>query len=105
MKSRPPSGLKAPGRAFWKKAMSETVFEESHDLARLKMACSLLDEIADDETRVKKDGRYVEDRYGSLREHPGVKSVRDNRTLFCRIIRELALDITPGPDSRPPRQY
>ncbi|MEI8189773.1 MAG: hypothetical protein WCI75_08650 [candidate division NC10 bacterium] len=102
---KPPARLKPAGRNFWRKAMAQTVFEEAHDLERLAMACGLLDEIAEDEKRVRADGRYLRDRYGNLREHPGVKSVRDNRTLFCRVVRELALDITPGPESRPPRQY
>lgn len=100
-----PSDLEKSGRQFWKKVTSEYVLTEAHDLERLKMACRCLDEIAEAEQEVKINGMFVTNRYGNRVEHPAVKSMRDNRTLFCRIIRELGLDLETGPESRPPRQY
>jgi phage terminase small subunit len=100
-----PNGLQTSGKNFWKKVLSEYDLSESHDLERLSMACRLLDEISDDEKLVRTEGRFMPDRFHQKREHPAARAIRDNRTLFCRIIRELCLDIvTPG-DSRPPRQY
>lgn len=100
-----PNGLKAAGKKFWKKAHSERVFDEAHDLERLCMAAKCLDDLAEAEKRVKEDGMFTKNRYGNVIEHPGVKMIRDTRLLFVKIIRELALDIIDPGDSRPPRQY
>ena len=100
-----PGGLKAHGKKFWKKAFSEFELDMAHDFERLFMACRCLDEIAADEKLVSLEGRFMEDRFHQKREHPASKSIRENKTLFCRIIRELGLDITTPGDSRPPRQY
>lgn len=100
-----PKGLQAPGKRFWKQAHSERELDEGHDLERLFMACRCLDEIAEDEKVVTSEGRFIEDRFHQKREHPAAKSIRDNKIIFCRIIRELALDIVAPGDARPPRQY
>ena len=100
-----PSGLQAPGKKFFKKVLSEYELTEGHDLERLFMACRCLDEIAEAEKVVKTEGRFIEDRFHQKREHPAAKSIRDNKIIFCRIIRELGLDIVTHGDSRPPRQY
>jgi phage terminase small subunit len=98
-------GLKAHGKKFYEKVLEEYDLPETHDRERLSMAAKCLDEIAADERTVKAEGRFIEDRFHQKREHPASKAIRDNKTLFCRIIRELALDITDPGDSRPPRQY
>lgn len=97
--------LKKTGRDFWKRVLKEYEMVDAHDLTRLHMACRCLDDITEAEKQIEEDGHFVKDRYGQTKEHPGGKVIRDNRTLFCRIIRELALDITEPGDSRPPRQY
>lgn len=99
-----PTGLKAPGKRFWKKVLSEYQLEEAHDLQRLCQACGCLDEISESEEVVQNEGRYIQDRFLQTKEHPAAKAIRDNKVLFCRILRELALDIVI-PDSRIPRQY
>jgi phage terminase small subunit len=95
---------KENGLQFWEKVLSEYELSEAHDLARLRMACSCLDDIKEAEKQITKDGRFITDRYGQIKEHTALKSIRDNRIIFCRIIRELALDINV-PETRPPRQY
>ena len=102
---RAPAGLKAAGKGFWKKSMSEFVLKDAHDLERLKQACGCLDDIADAEEIVKADGLFIRDRFEQTREHPGLKTVRDNKTLFCRIIREMGLDLNVAEDPRLPRSY
>jgi len=101
---RAPSGLKAPGKRFWKKVLSEYQLEETHDLERLSQACGCLDEIMECEKVVEVEGRFILDRFRQSKEHPASKAVKTNKILFCRILRELALDIAV-PDSRIPRQY
>lgn len=100
-----PNGLQSHGKKFFKKVLSEYVLTEGHDLERLFMACRCLDEIADAEKVVTEEGRFIEDRFQQKGEHPAAKSIRDNKIIFCRIIRELGLDIEGSQDSRPPRQY
>ncbi|MEI6263048.1 MAG: hypothetical protein WCR46_24545 [Deltaproteobacteria bacterium] len=100
-----PPGLKAQGKQFWKKIQDVYGMDEAHDIERLKMACRCLDEIEEAELIIAAEGRYVPDRFEKTQEHSGCKAIRDNKTLFCRIIRELALDLTTTGDSRPPRQY
>jgi len=98
-----PMDLKKNGAAFWKAANAETIFEDAHDIARLLMAAKILDEIAEAEAAVADAGMIILDRYGRPKEHPAVKIIRDDRILFCRIIRELALDIITPDEPRLPR--
>ena len=100
-----PEGLKEAGQQFWVQVMSEYQIEEAHDLTRLKLACQCLDEIKADREVLEAEGRYITDRFHQQREHPAKKAMRDNQALFCRILRELRLDLTTGPENRVPRQY
>ena len=99
-----PDELKAAGRAFWSRAMKENDLDSAHDAERLLMACKCLDECAAIEAQIEADGRFVRNRYNALVEHPGLKGLRDSRTLFVRIIREMGLDLEIT-ESRPPRRY
>jgi phage terminase small subunit len=100
-----PKSLKKCGRDFFKKVLTEfDDLQDIHDLERLKMAGKCLDDIAEAEKQIKKDGRYVFDRYNQTKEHCAQKTIRENRIIFCRIIRELGLDLEV-PEPRPPRQY
>jgi len=100
-----PDELKAAGRAFWLKATEENDLDSAHDKERLLMAAKTLDEIAAVERQVQADGMFVKNRYGATIEHVGMKSIRDLRTLFVRIVREMGLDLEAPADSRPPRRY
>jgi hypothetical protein len=100
-----PGGLRGPGRRFWKAATKERIFSEAHDLARLAIAARTLDEIAADQETVKAEGRYTRDRWGRAVAHPALKALQENRALFLRVVRELALDIVVPEDPRPPRRY
>jgi len=100
-----PNGLQSHGKRFYKKVLSEYVLTEGHDLERLFMACRCLDEISESEKVVTEDGRFIDDRFKQKREHPAAKSIRDNKIIFCRIIRELGLDLEGTQESRPQRQY
>lgn len=101
----PPGALKAAGRKFWKKVLGEYVLTDAHDLTRLALAAGCLDEIAGAEVILAADGYFTLDRYGGRRENPAAKSVRENKIIFCRIVRELGLDLEGAKESRPTRQY
>jgi phage terminase small subunit len=102
---KPPAGLQASGRKFWTKVLTEYDLSESHDLERLRQACSCLDEIAEGEKIIKSEGRFIVDRFKQRREHPAGRTIRDNKILFLRAVRELNLDISQAPEARPPRKY
>jgi P27 family predicted phage terminase small subunit len=102
-RERAPSGLGKEGKKFWKQLSGEYDFE-THHLKILENACHCLDRIEQAKEQIEKDGLYVPDRYGALKEHPAGKTERDNRALFARLLRELGLDIEFH-ESRPSRQY
>jgi phage terminase small subunit len=100
-----PKSLKKCGRDFFKKVLTEfDDLQDIHDLERLAMAAKCLDDIHEAEKQIKSDGAFIRDKFGQLKEHVAGKIKRENRTIFCRIIRELGLDLEV-PDPRPPRQY
>lgn len=104
-KIKPPPFLKERGRKFFNKVTAEFVFENAHDLELLGSAGGELDSQFESQKAIDADGYYIENRYGKLIEHPALKSLRDSRALFMRLIRELGLDLTTGPESRQPRKY
>jgi len=102
---RAPSGLKAPGRRFWKKVMAEYVLKDTHDLERLRQCCQCLDTIGAAEAVISEEGHFVFNRFEERREHPALKTQRDTTALFCRIIREMGLDIDTPDAPKPRPQY
>ena len=87
------------------RTIEEYVFNDAHDLERLKQAAFCLDEIDEAQKIVNEHGRFVKNHVGNLKENPGLKVIRDFRTLFIRIIRELGLDLENAKESRPPALY
>ncbi|MCK5880216.1 MAG: hypothetical protein KAH24_10565 [Holophagae bacterium] len=100
-----PKNLRVHGRRWWTEVREQSPLEEAIDLRRLEMAGTCLDDIATSEKRIKTDGLFILDRYGCVKEHPAAKSIRDNKIVFCRILRELGLDLEPSSGPRTPRQY
>lgn len=99
-----PKTLGKAGKKFWKTVLEEFTLSDAHDLERLQMACSCLDSINAAQGQIEQDGAFIADRYGAVKEHPAGKVVRENKVIFCRIVREMALDIEV-PESRLPRRY
>jgi phage terminase small subunit len=102
---RPPGGLKAPGKTFWKKVLSEYNLSDAHALKQLELASGCLDQIKEAEAVLKSDGLFTLNRYSVRVENPAAESARKNKVIFCRIIRELGLDLDGNEGSRPRRQY
>lgn len=103
MTPTPPSYLKKPTREWFAQVAADYQFEPHH-LRILEMAAQAWDEFQLARTAVSKHGLTFVDRYGQPRERPEVGTARQARTSFARMIRELALDIEPPPESpRPPR--
>jgi phage terminase small subunit len=100
-----PKNLKKDGRKFYRKVQSEYVFEETHDIERLAQAAACLDEIANADAVLEQQGRFFTTKSGIVREHPALKAIRDFRTLFVRIVREIGLDLQTVEPPRPPGKY
>lgn len=103
---RAPRTLHKPGRKFWKDTHARLVIEEPHHLRLLEQAGICLDRIDEAYAQIEQDGPCVRDRFNQLREHPAMKSERDNKVLFVRILRELGLDVVQQDEYvRPRRLY
>ncbi len=100
-----PKYLKKRGRKFYKDEMEEYVLEKAHEKERLAAAAGELDVQDAAEEAIEEYGYYLTNRYGKLVENPAVKTLRDSRTLFVRIIRELGLDLVTAEEARPPGKY
>lgn len=96
----PPPGLGETGNAFWTRILSEFAVED-HQLDLLAAACVQLDRAASAAAVVAIEGVTQKDRFGQSKVHPAVEVERQAQLAFCRLQRELGLDIAP-PDSRGP---
>ncbi len=100
-----PKYLKKRGRAFYKKVREEFVIDKVHDKERLALAAGELDTQDAAQEAIEEHGHYITNRYGNVIENPAVKTMRDSRTLFVRIVRELGLDLVTAEEARPPGKY
>lgn len=92
-----------PATQKWAKQIEQEFELESHHLKILMIAAASWDLCEEARERVELDGLFVSDRFGQLHAHPGIKVQLDNRVVFMRALRELALDVTaPGDIGRPP---
>lgn len=97
-----PAHLAAETRKWW--AAVEGEFQlEAHHLRLLTLAGEAWDRCSAARKAIDKNGITFTDRFGQPRTRPEVAIERDSRIAFARMLRELALDIGPPPDSRPPR--
>jgi len=100
-----PAILQKPGRKFWKQILSQYGFEEVHHFELLGQACQCLDRIDTAQKVVEAEGSYFQDRFDQPKEHPGLKTERDNKILFARLVRELSLDVENATANRPTPLY
>ena len=102
---KPPKTLKKAGRKHWKLILKDYLLEEEHHLKLLELASSCVDQIAEDEKLLQETGPYFVDRFNQPKERPESKRIKDNKVLYCRVMRELNLDIEPPKENRPPALY
>jgi P27 family predicted phage terminase small subunit len=97
----PPAHLTAQTKRWWREVT--TLFElEPHHLKLLQGAAEAWDRCQQAREILKADGLILTDRFEQKKLHPAALVERDAKTLFAKLIRELAFDV-PQPDSRPPR--
>jgi len=106
MAKQAPKYLNNAGKEFWKRVLSEFVFDNEHDFKRLELGCQCLDNIEIGRKEIEAKGSFYIDRFKQPKHHPGYGLIKDNMIIFTRILRELSLDIEPPIDAkRPPKLY
>jgi P27 family predicted phage terminase small subunit len=99
----PPEHLSKAMQAWWKELTAQYDFE-SHHLRILEAACSAWDRMTQAREILDEQGLTYQDKFGNPRAAPEIAIERDSRLAFARLLRELALDVEPPPESpRPPR--
>jgi phage terminase small subunit len=91
-----------PNTRRWFAGVTNEYDLEPHHERLLQAAAEAWDRLQEAREALRKDGTYVEGRYGK-RAHPAVAVERDSRVAFARLLRELDLDGEPAPDPRPTR--
>ena len=86
--------------------MVNTFELEDHHIEQVIQACVCLDRQDEAREEIEKAGSYYTDRWGQPRPHPAHKIEESNKVLFCRIIRDLNLDVEETKKvGRPPNSY
>ena len=98
-----PVFLAEAGRAFWQRVVSEFDLD-SAALQLLALACKQADRAAEARAILAAQPVVYRDRFDAPKEHPAVAIERNATIAFARLVRELALDVEPPADSRPPRR-
>lgn len=105
MKKRvaPPKHLTKASRDWWRMVVAEFELDEHHRKL-LQLAAECWDRSEEAREILKTEGITCLDRFEQPKPHPAVAIERDAKTLFARLLRELALDVDePTETPRPPR--
>jgi P27 family predicted phage terminase small subunit len=100
--TRAPKHLTAASRRFYQKISADYVLE-SHHLRLLQLLCEAWDRGQEARRILDTEGLVIDHEKLGKRPHPAVSIERDARTAVARLLRELNLSESEGPeDSRPP---
>lgn len=97
----PPKHLSAKAKAWYVGITNDFDLESQH-LLLLQAAAESWDRAQQARALLLKDGICFTDRHGHIRPHPASQIERDSKTLFARLLRELALDVSEPQEIRPP---
>jgi hypothetical protein len=88
---RPPAELGPAGAQLWKDVLAAFTVE-AHLRPVLLAAAREHQRAEDAEATVDRDGSFIQDRYGSLKQHPGISVTRSSRLAAARLLGALNLD-------------
>ncbi|MGB3258428.1 MAG: terminase [Ornithinimicrobium sp.] len=88
--TRPPTGLKPPGRALWDAVVGPFALAD-HELVLLGSAARLADLIGDLEETLTADGLVVSGSTGQPRLNGAVAELRQARLTLSRLVADLGL--------------
>lgn len=100
-KPRPPTGLRAAGRRFWKTVHERYSGLEPAESALLVECCKTLDVIADLEAAVRQHGAMVTGSQGQAVLNPAVGEQRLQRQMLGRLLDQLGLPTDEGSEAQP----
>jgi hypothetical protein len=89
-----PAALRETGAALWRSVTSDYVLSDPGSVETLYQACCAADRAADCAAAVERDGITVRTPSG-LKEHPLVKVELTARSLTCRLLARLGLNLEP----------
>lgn len=98
---KPPRHLRPATRRWWAGIVADYELE-SHHLRLLTLAAEAWDRCEQAREVLAREGLIYADRFGQPRARPEVAIERDSRIAFARLLRELALDVAPPEEGRPP---
>jgi phage terminase small subunit len=87
----------------WFKQVAEDFNLEPHHIRLLTLASEAWDRCVQARLALAEHGLTFLDRFKQPRARPEIAIERDSRIAFARLLRELALDLEPPGESRPPR--
>ena len=98
----PPQHLKPATRRWWSSVVADYQLE-AHHIKLLTLGAEAWDRCVQARQAIDENGMTYTDRFGAPKPRPEVAIERDSRLGFARMMRELALDDTESPETRPPR--
>ena len=96
-----PKHLTAESRRWWAGVIFEFVLDPHH-VRLLTLAAESWDRCEQARKAIRKHGLTYTTTSGQPRARPEIAIERDSRLAFARMLRELALDVAPPTESRPP---
>src|SRR5262245_56698352 len=101
MAKKAPEHLKEPTQRWWLSVVKEWELDEHH-IRLLTLAGEAWDRCEQARLVLNEQGLTYLDRFGQPTARPEVAIERDSRIAFARLVREIDLDATTTPASRPP---
>jgi P27 family predicted phage terminase small subunit len=96
----PPEHLSDDVKAFWRTVVSDFDLEPWH-IRLLQCAVESWDRMQEARRTLAAEGSTYRNRFGAPVKHPSIGIEQDARMSFLRSMRELALDASVTPESRP----
>ena len=77
-----PEELGIQGKRFWEAVQVEYDLADHHHFEVLYQCSLCLDLVENARQALIKDGDYLKDRYGGVKPHPALKSIKDAQVCF-----------------------
>jgi phage terminase small subunit len=92
---KPPKGLSAEARRWWRAIRDEYDRRDSAGLLLLQTAAEQFMRMRAEEAVIFLEGSVVKDRFGQPKQHPAVLNAREARSAMLKCLRALNLDLEP----------
>jgi phage terminase small subunit len=97
-----PAHLRTATARWWRSVLDDFALEDHH-VRLLTLAATAWDRAEQAREAIDALGPTFSDRFGQPKSRPEIAVERDSMVTFCRVLRELDLDVDPPAErSRPP---